>query len=87
VFDTGRYLRETFQTPAGLMTFLSAYGAPTPQNEAVHKWFQRGSIPGNWLPVLLAFTEIDEGKPVTLIPFLTGYAHASGKDKQPSDGK
>lgn len=87
MFDAGRYLRDRFQTPAGLLAFLLAYEAPTPQAEAVVKWFQRGSVPSTWLPVLLAFIEIDEGKPTTLIPYLTRNTHAYGKTKQPSDGK
>lgn len=70
MFATGRFLEDKFQTPKRLIAFLAAYGAPTPGKSAVIKWFQRGNIPGLWLPVLLAYTEIDEGAPVSLAPYL-----------------
>lgn len=69
-FDTLSFLKDKFGTPTSLMSFLSAYKVDGVNIEAVTKWFQRRSVPGTWLPVLLAFMEIDSGEPVRLAPYL-----------------
>lgn len=74
-FESKRFLVEKFGTVQGLLSFLRAYKAPTPNLKAVEKWFQRESIPSDWLPVLLAYLELDGGKPVSLVPYLSGERH------------
>lgn len=71
-FDHAKLLADKFGTRARLMAFLRAYSAPLPQETAVAKWFQRGTIPSDWLPVILAYLELDEGAPVRLAPYLKG---------------
>jgi len=70
MFDFNRFLHDHFVTPKGLIAFLNAYGAEAPGLPAAEKWFQRGAIPGGWLPHLLAYLELDRGEPVRLAKYL-----------------
>lgn len=72
MFNSKRFLVEMFGTTQGLLSFLRAYRAPLPGASAVEKWFQRGSIPSDWLPTLLAYLEIEHGAPVSLAAYLVG---------------
>jgi len=72
VFDTKRFLRTEFDSPAGLVAFLTAFGVQCPSVEVVAKWFQRASVPSAWLPVLLAYKELDGGVPVSMSQYLVG---------------
>lgn len=71
VFDTAAFLATNFRTPAGLSAFLTAYAAPNPGDEVVRKWFQRRSVPSEWLPLLLLYLELDTGTPVSLAPYFS----------------
>jgi hypothetical protein len=71
-FRTKKFLDDNFQTVQGLLAFLRAYSAPMPNLKTVEKWFQRQSIPSEWLPVLLAYLEIDRGGPISLVAYLEG---------------
>lgn len=75
MFKTKTFLIEKFGSVQGLLSFLRAYNAPLPGAESVEKWFQRQSIPSNWLPVLLAYLEIEHGGPVSLAKYLEGASH------------
>lgn len=68
-FDAKAFLQGTFQTPPGLVSFLAAYQISVTV-AAAEKWFQRGAIPGHWLPIILALIELDDGQPVRLAPYL-----------------
>lgn len=70
MFETRKFLIDNFSNAKGLTAFLEAYGAPIPLDAAVQKWFQRASIPSSWLPVLIAYLEIEHAKPISLIPYL-----------------
>jgi hypothetical protein len=70
LFDAQQFLTVNFKTPTGLVSFLRAYGANLPADEAVRKWFQRGAVPAEWFAVLLAYLEIDRGTPVSVIDYL-----------------
>lgn len=70
MFQTRLFLQEKFGNPAGLLAFLNAYRAPSPNPAAAEKWFQRASVPSDWLPVVLSYLEIDNGAPISLIPYL-----------------
>ena len=71
MFDALGFLTDKFKDANGLVAFLHAYGAEAPPVGTVVKWFQRSSIPSDWLPVLLAYVEIDEGKPISVIDYIT----------------
>lgn len=70
MFNTKQFLVEMFGNPQGLLSFLRSYDAPLPGAAAVDKWFQRGSVPSDWLPILLAYIELDRGEPVRLSSYL-----------------
>lgn len=70
MFEFERFLLQYFQTPKGLLAFLSAYNAPLPGAAAVEKWFQRKTVPSEWFAVLLAYLELEEGHPPSLVTFL-----------------
>lgn len=53
-----------------LSAFVRAFGYEPPKAETVYKWFQRGSIPGEWFPVLLALLELEKGNAVSVSPYL-----------------
>ena len=72
MFQTKRFLLEKFGSVQGLLSFLRTYSAPLPGAKAVEKWFQRESIPSEWLPVLLCYLELDNGAPISLAPYLEG---------------
>ena len=79
MFDFSKFLREHFQTPQGLLSFLAAYNAPQPSDHAVIKWFQRKQIPADWFAVLLAWLEVEHGEPVRLANFLSKEKKHAGK--------
>jgi hypothetical protein len=76
VFQTKRFLTDHFKNPPGLLAFLRAYRAPVPNAGAAEKWFQRASVPSEWLPVVLSYLEIDNGAPISLVGYLDGVTNA-----------
>ncbi len=70
MFDTIRFLQDNFNAPAGVINLLGAYRLPAPPQDTVRKWFSRGNIPSEWLPVLVSVLELDNGQPVSLIRYL-----------------
>lgn len=66
------FLIDNFKTPSELISFLQAYGVEAPNPPTVSKWFQRDAIPGSWLPILLAYLEIDNGSPVSIKRYVGG---------------
>lgn len=71
-FDFARFLTEQFGSPRKLTAFLKAYGCEPPSEEAVGKWFSRGTVPAPWLPLLVAYLEIENGEGPRLALYLTG---------------
>lgn len=72
MFDTLRFLKDHFGEPRALVAFLRAYGVDAPPEGTVDKWYRRSAIPSTWLPVLLAYLELDRGAPVSTQPYLKG---------------
>ena len=72
LFDSKRFLDDHFASAKGLTAFLSAYQAEGPNEEAIKKWFQRGAVPSEWFPILLAFLELENGHPVRLATYVIG---------------
>lgn len=72
MFRSKAFLADHFGNAQGVLAFLRAYNGPTPTDAAVLKWFQRGSVPGDWLTVLLCYLELDRGSPVSLVAYLEG---------------
>jgi hypothetical protein len=46
------------------------FDVDVPAKDTLRKWFERGSIPGDWWPVVLALLEMESGKPVSLLGYL-----------------
>ncbi|WP_327650959.1 hypothetical protein [Aurantimonas sp. C2-3-R2] len=70
MFAARRFLTETVGAAPQVLVLFSLYGLPEPSIEAVHKWYSRGSIPGDWFAVLLCVLELDRGEPVRLADYL-----------------
>ena len=69
VFDGKKFLSENYHTPQHVKTVLGQYGLPV-SLAAAEKWWQRASVPGNWLAVLIAIKEIETGQPVSIAKYL-----------------
>jgi hypothetical protein len=72
VFNAHKFLVDKFGCSAYVLRVIAAYGFAVPGEEAVGKWFQRGRVPGEWLPLLLSVLELEEGQPVSLLPYMRG---------------
>lgn len=70
MFDTSRFLADKFRDADGIVGLFGAYRIPCPPKDTVRKWFERQSVPGEWLVMLLAVVELDEGQPVRLSPYI-----------------
>jgi hypothetical protein len=70
LFDTQTFLDHNFNNASGLVAFVAAFGYAPPSLMAAEKWFQRNSIPSDWLPLLLALLELNNGEPVKLAGYL-----------------
>ena len=69
-FDCKSFLTDHLGTKEYVLGLFSSYGLPSPAAAAVEKWFRRGRIPGEWLPVILAVLELEGGQPVRLSSYL-----------------
>lgn len=69
MFDGKKFLAENYHTPQHAQTVLSQYGFAV-SLAAAEKWWQRESVPGAWLPVLIAIKEIETGRPVSVVKYL-----------------
>lgn len=69
-FNAKSFLREQFQTPQNTISQLEAYRMSAPTLAAAAKWFQRGSIPGDYVPLLFAVVEIEHGRPISVVQYI-----------------
>ena len=70
MFDTRKFLADTYQNADGVCGIFSAYKMPIPARDTVRKWFERSSIPSEWFPVLVAIMELERGEPIWLSDYL-----------------
>lgn len=70
MFDGKKFLTQNFHTAQHVVTVIGAYGFSDLTVAAVEKWFQRGSVPGNWLAILIAIKEIETGSPISVAKYL-----------------
>lgn len=71
MFKISAFLTETFGTPGDVVAFCRAARAPRiPTEEAVKKWIQRNSMPGEWLGALLALYEAEYDEPPPVAEYL-----------------
>ena len=69
MFDGRKFLDENFHTPHHALTILRQYGFEATLG-AIEKWWQRESVPGAWLPLLIAIKEIETGSPVSITKYV-----------------
>lgn len=69
-FNHTKFLEDHFNTPDGVLGLLAKHGLLSPLRPAVVKWFTRGSVPADWLPVLLAAVECERGAPLSMVSYL-----------------
>lgn len=70
MFRAERFLLDHFRDPAYVRDIVSAYGFEAPSEPAVAKWFLRNSVPPGWLVRLLGVLELENGAPVSVLPYL-----------------
>lgn len=72
MFRTRDFLVDHFQTAQRLVATLYAHKIDAPRETAVEKWFLRGSVPGSWLPILIAVLEDEHGEPISIKTYVGG---------------
>lgn len=71
LFQARAFLTEYFRNPQTVLALFRHYGYEAPTTSAIEKWFQRDSISGHFLPILLCIAELEHGKPVRLARFIS----------------
>ena len=71
MIDQLAFLKEHFGDADGVLGLLGKHVDDVPQRPAVVKWFRRGSIPGEWLFLLIVALKRENGKWPDLEPFIT----------------
>lgn len=72
MFNGREFLKDNFPSPQNVLALYRAYGIQSPTPAAIEKWFQRGSVPGDSLAVLLCLMELERGRPIGLAQYLRG---------------
>jgi hypothetical protein len=70
LFDALAFLTEQFSSPQNILVMFNAYGMRPPNLAAVEKWFQRRSVPSEYLPMLICILELEKGGPVGLARYV-----------------
>ena len=70
MFDCRRFLVDKFRDPDGVVGTFNAYGLGIPSRDTIRKWFERGSLPSDWFPMLVVVAELENGEPVRLAEYL-----------------
>jgi hypothetical protein len=66
IFDSAKFLRVNLPTPDFVVTLLQDYGFHAPSRDAVRKWFERESVPPEWVHILMYAIELQSGAPLKL---------------------
>lgn len=68
-FDTLAFLDENWRSVKALSEFFAIYGVDA-RVPAIIKWRERGRVPSDKFALMLAFLELEHGKPYSLTPFI-----------------
>jgi hypothetical protein len=68
--DLRKFISDELHNPQNVLAMFSRYGFLGPKVSAVEKWFQRGSVPSDWLVPILALIELERGRPVSLAKYI-----------------
>lgn len=71
VFSARRFLTEQFgPNPDVMILDLQKHGEHRPDRDTARKWYERDSMPGDWLAVIVYALELRDGKPPALGPYI-----------------
>lgn len=70
MFRALKFLAAEFGPPKNLIRTVAQAGMCPPPYASVQKWYFRQSVPGDWLPVLVAAREIVTGQPVPMARYI-----------------
>jgi hypothetical protein len=70
MFDAQRFMSDHFRDPDGVVGLFNAFRMDIPPRDTVRKWFERGTIPSSWLPMLIVVAELEAGRPVSLARYV-----------------
>lgn len=70
MFDNLRFLTEQFGNADAVIGLANHFNVDVPAKDTLRKWFERGSIPSDWWPVVLALLEMDRGAPVSVLDYM-----------------
>lgn len=71
MFDATRFLTDHFDNVDGVLSLVAKHGRTPPKRQTVAKWFERGSVPGDWLAVLIVIANIDRVDGARLGDYIT----------------
>lgn len=75
MFDTDRFLRDTFTDADGVVGMLENAGFQAPLRDTARKWFSRSSVPSEWWPVLVIVVIETTDKEVDFRQYWRGAEH------------
>lgn len=64
------FLTKEVGTAQAVLALFTAFRIEAPKLATIEKWFQRGSIPGGWLAMILAILELEKGSPVQMTKYI-----------------
>ena len=70
LFDIGKLLRDHFHDVGATFKLLKAYGYNEVAWFRVYQWFRRGSLPAEWLGILIAIHEQETKRRIDLTSYL-----------------
>lgn len=72
MFDAKKFIENEFGSPVNLLNALQGAGYDAPVENSIYRWIGRNSIPTAWLTAALLIREIEEGRPLSLRPYVGG---------------
>lgn len=70
MFDATTFLADHFRTPEALAWVAKKYDLDLPARDTIRKWYARGAIPAEWLPVMLMLVELESGNATSILPYM-----------------
>ena len=85
MFEAKRFIKENFQSTAGVIAHFRSAGIEPPTDKQAEKWLTRNSIPGEWLAKMIAILEAERGVPVSISDYMGADASVGQEtDKGPT---
>lgn len=77
MFDCLRFMNDQFGNADAVIGLANHFNVDVPTKDTLRKWFERGSIPSDWWPIVLALLEMERGEPVSVLSYI---AREQGND-------